>query len=264
MESEGAFYAAGSSADMTRSEEDSLVDGGPLISDDVLHAATRTEFHTVPTGCYAVLLSLLHVVYIISSLCVVVLCVLKRGQNELCTHILDPKWGDSAVVLGKAVLWVLVQAFTGSANYYHRQTRNRGYLQFYRSNKRLKGLPFIVYSTGNVVVLIITAVRLPVAVYTYVLIGVLALELLVALPCLIYYAVKMRSFNTERAVPDVLREENLPSFRVCLHTETGFRERSSLEEVVEKQADLIEYLQHHNSLLSRKILNLTAQQQLSN
>lgn len=45
---------------MTRSEEDSLVDG-PLISDDALHAAIRTEFHTVPTGCYAVLLSLLHV-----------------------------------------------------------------------------------------------------------------------------------------------------------------------------------------------------------
>ncbi|XP_019718026.1 transmembrane protein 192 isoform X2 [Hippocampus comes] len=259
MESEGAFYAAGSSVDMTRSEEDSLVDG-PLISDDVLHAAIRTEFHTVPTGCYAVLLSLLHVVYMISSLCVVVLCVLKLGQKELCTHVLDPKWGDSAVVFCKVVLWVLVQAFTLCANYYHRQARNRGYLLFYRSTNRLKRLPLIVYSTGNVVVLIIMAARLPVAVYTYVLIGVLALELLVALPCLIYYAVKVRSFNTERAVPDVCREEYLRSLSGgSLPTETGFRERSSLEEVVEKQADLIEYLKHHNSLLSRRLLNLAAQ-----
>lgn len=37
------------------------------------------------------------------------------------------------------------------------------------------------------------------------------------------------------------------------------RDGSSLEEVVEKQADLIEYLKQHNSLLSKRLLNLTAQ-----
>lgn len=37
------------------------------------------------------------------------------------------------------------------------------------------------------------------------------------------------------------------------------REGSSLEEVVEKQADLIEYLKQHNTLLSKRLLNLTAQ-----
>lgn len=45
--------------------------------------------------------------------------------------------------------------------------------------------------------------------------------------------------------------------RVC-----GFipiREGSNLEEVVEKQADLIEYLKQHNTLLSKRLLNLTAQ-----
>lgn len=39
----------------------------------------------------------------------------------------------------------------------------------------------------------------------------------------------------------------------------GHREGSSLEEVVEKQADLIEYLKQHNTLLSKRLLNLTAQ-----
>ena len=42
-------------------------------------------------------------------------------------------------------------------------------------------------------------------------------------------------------------------FFVCV------REGSSLEEVVEKQADLIEYLKQHNTLLSKRLLNLTAQ-----
>lgn len=37
------------------------------------------------------------------------------------------------------------------------------------------------------------------------------------------------------------------------------REGSSLEEVVEKQADLIEYLKQHNNLLSKRLLNLTTQ-----
>lgn len=37
------------------------------------------------------------------------------------------------------------------------------------------------------------------------------------------------------------------------------RECSSLEEVVEKQADLIEYLKEHNAQLSKRLLNLTAQ-----
>lgn len=37
------------------------------------------------------------------------------------------------------------------------------------------------------------------------------------------------------------------------------REGSSLEEVVEKQADLIEYLKQHNTLLSKRLLNLSAQ-----
>ena len=38
------------------------------------------------------------------------------------------------------------------------------------------------------------------------------------------------------------------------------RDGSSLEEVVEKQADLIEYLKQHNTLLSKRILALTSQQ----
>lgn len=37
------------------------------------------------------------------------------------------------------------------------------------------------------------------------------------------------------------------------------REGSRLEEVVEKQADLIEYLKQHNTVLSKRLLNLTAQ-----
>lgn len=39
-----------------------------------------------------------------------------------------------------------------------------------------------------------------------------------------------------------------------------FRETSVLEEIVEKQGDVIEYLQRHNALLSKRLLALTSQQ----
>ncbi|XP_061685907.1 transmembrane protein 192 [Syngnathoides biaculeatus] len=260
MESEGGYYAhAGSSVDMTRSEEESLVDG-PLISADALHAAIRREFRTVPTACSAVLLSLLHVVYVSLSVCVAVLCVLKLGQEEVCANILGHVQGESAVVFGKAALWVLVLVFTRCAQYHHSRARSRGYLRFYRRTSRLKQLPLAVHSTGNVTLLVVMAAPLSPTVHTYMVISVLALELLVALPCLICYTVKVMIFNAERAPPDVSQEEHLHNFSVASQPmETGFREVSCLEEVVEKQADLIEYLKQHNGLLSRRLLNLTAQ-----
>ncbi|XP_063332127.1 transmembrane protein 192 isoform X4 [Pelmatolapia mariae] len=215
-----SLYAqAGSSADMTRSiEEEPLVDG-PLISADALHSAIRREFQTVPTHCHAILLTLLHVVYVVLSVCVAVLCVLKFGQEEVCKSILGTVQGDSVIVFAKSCLWILVLVFTGCVHHHHSRARSRGYLRFYRQTQRLKQVPFIIHS-----------------------------------------AVKVMRFNRERAAPDVSQEELSHTYSVTnAPTETGFRGSSNLEEVVEKQADLIEYLKQHNTILSRRLLNLTAQ-----
>ncbi|XP_060912900.1 transmembrane protein 192 [Labrus mixtus] len=258
---EGPLYApAGPSVDMTRSlEEDSMVDG-PLISADALHSAIRREFQTIPTPCHAGLLSLLHVVYVVLSVCLAVLCVMKVGQEEVCASVLGKVQGDSVIVFGKAVLWALVLLFTGCMQHHHSRARSRGYLRFYREMQGLKHLPFTVHSAGNVLLLVVLAARLPTQVQIYMLLIVLGLEMLVSVPCLLYYTVKVMRFNRERAAPDVSQEEHSRNFSVTsVPTETGFRECSSLEEVVEKQADLIEYLKQHNTLLSKRLLNLTAQ-----
>ncbi|TNN89618.1 Transmembrane protein 192 [Liparis tanakae] len=217
---EASLYApAGNPVDMTRStEEDSLVDG-PLIPADALHSAIRREFQTIPTPCHAILLSLLHVVYVVLSMCVAVLCVLELGQKEVCASILGNVRGESVIVFGKVCLWVLVLLFTGCVQHHHGQARSRGYLRFYRQTQGLKHLPLTVHS-----------------------------------------AVQVMRFNRERAAPDVSQEEHsLNHSGMGLPRETGFREGSSLQEVVEKQADLIEYLKQHNTLLSKRLLNLTAQ-----
>ncbi|XP_072240968.1 transmembrane protein 192 isoform X2 [Leuresthes tenuis] len=255
-----SVYTAGSSADVNRSlEEDSLVDG-PLISADALHSAIRREFQAVPTPCHASLLSLLHVLYVVLSICVAVLCVLKLGEQEVCMSILGNVKGDSVIVFGKVALWVLVLIFTGCVQHHHNRVRSRGYLRFYRQTQRLKHVPLTIHSAGNVLTLVLLATKLSQTVRTYALLIVLGLELLVAVPCLLYYTVKVMQFNRARAAPDVSQEELSHTYSVTsVPTETGFRGSSSLEEVVEKQADLIEYLKQHNTLLSKRLLNLTAQ-----
>ncbi|XP_018546421.1 transmembrane protein 192 isoform X1 [Lates calcarifer] len=262
MDSKGRslYGQAGTSVDMTRSlEEDSMVDG-PLISADALHSAIRREFQTLPTHCHAGLLSLLHVVYVVLSVCVAVLCVLKLGQVEVCMSVLGNVSGDSVIVFGKVCLWVLVLVFTHCVQHHHSQARRRGYLRFYRETQGLDHLPLTVHSAGNALLLVVLAAKLSPTVHTYLLLSILGLELLVAVPCLLYYTVKVMRFNRERAAPDVSQEEHLHTYSITsLPTETGFREGSSLEEVVEKQADLIEYLKQHNTLLSKRLLNLTAQ-----
>nr|XP_057928277.1 transmembrane protein 192 isoform X2 [Doryrhamphus excisus] len=260
MESKGTFNTqAGSSVDMTRSDDESLVDG-PLISADALHSAIRREFQGVPTACHAALLSLFHVVFVVLSVCVAVLCVLKSDQEHVCSGVLGPVQGDSVVVFGKVGLWLLVLLFTWCMQHHHSRARCRGYLSFYRQTRGLEHLPLTVHSAGNVMLLVVMAARLSPTVHTYLLLGILALELLVALPCLLYYSVSVMRFNADRAAPDVSQEDHSHNFSVSgLPVETGFRDISSLEEVVEKQADLIEYLKQHNRSLSRRLLNLSAQ-----
>ncbi|KAF3852473.1 hypothetical protein F7725_005828 [Dissostichus mawsoni] len=189
MDSRGpALYApACSSVDLSRStEEDSLVDG-PLIPADALHSTIRRNFQSVPTPCHAGLLSVLHVAYVVLSMCVAVLCVLEFGQKDVCNNILGNVRGDSVIVFGKVCLWVLVLLFTGCVQHHHNQARSRGYLHFYRQTQGLKHLPLTVHSAGNVLLLVVLAVRLSQTVQTYMLLSVLGLELLIAVPCLLYY-----------------------------------------------------------------------------
>ncbi|XP_036827921.1 transmembrane protein 192-like isoform X2 [Oncorhynchus mykiss] len=215
MESEGmSHHAVSSSVDVSQSvEEDPLVDG-PLISHDALQSAIRREFITLPTHCPAVLLLLLQVVYVSLSVCVAVVCVFEVGREE-CVRVLGNVRGQSVVVIGKVFVWLCVLLFGVCVQHHHSRVRSRGYLRFYRDNRTLKHLPFLIHS-----------------------------------------AVRVVRFNRDRAGPDISQEEPSNSYNT---TETGFREGSSLEEVVEKQADLIDYLKQHNTLLSKRLLNMTVQ-----
>ncbi|XP_045073751.1 transmembrane protein 192 [Coregonus clupeaformis] len=252
-----SHHAVSSSVDVSQSvEEDPLVDG-PLIPPDALQSAIRREFTTLHTHCPAVLLILLEVAYVSLSVCVAVVCVLEVGREE-CVSVLGNVRGQSLVAMGKVCVWLCVLLFGVCVQHHHSRVRSRGYLRFYRETRTLKHLPLIIHSAGNAAVLVVLSADLSEAEHlpVYLLLGILGLELLVSLPCLIIYTVRVVRFNRERAGPDISQDEQSNSYNT---TETGFREGSSLEEVVEKQADLIDYLKQHNTLLSKRLLNMTAQ-----
>lgn len=83
------------------------------------------------------------------SLCVGVLCVLKFGNEDICTRILGQVQGDAAILFGKVCLWLLVLLFTWYTEHHHSKARSRGYLCFYRRMQRVKHLPFSVNSAGR-------------------------------------------------------------------------------------------------------------------
>ncbi|XP_077135572.1 transmembrane protein 192 isoform X6 [Ranitomeya variabilis] len=72
--------------------------------------------------------------------------------------------------------------------------------------------------------------------------------------------VKIHRFNRSMPRPDIIEEEHIHSYKRHILPGIGFRERSSLEDVIEKQGDTIEYLKQHNAALSQKILSLLPQQ----
>ncbi|KAM8843614.1 transmembrane protein 192 [Synchiropus picturatus] len=244
-------------AAMTGSIEETIPDDGPLISADALHSAISRDFQKIPIW-HTVLLSLVHVVFVVLAVVLAAMCLLKLGNADECAKILGGMSGTNVIAFGKACLWVLVQLYTEYSHRHHSNARKRGYLRFYRQTKSLKNLPITVHSAGTVAFLVVQAVGLSSAVATYLLIGILALELILVVPFLIYHLATVWKHNSRRPAPDVCEDEhsqNVPGRT----TETGFREGSNLEEVVEKQSDLIEYLMEHNRALSTRLLNLTVQ-----
>lgn len=119
----------------------------------------------------------------------------------------------------------------------------------------------MIHSTGSTALLLLLCLQHsfpePSTLYLDLILATLALELLCSLTCLLVYTVKIRKFNKAKPQPDVLEEEKIYAYPINMTSETGFRTLSSLEEIVEKQGDIILYLKRHNALLSRRLLALT-------
>lgn len=170
-------------------------------------------------------------------------------------------------------VWGLTLLASSYLHHRHCLLKRFGYLEFHRKTQYLQKVPLVVTSCGNAIFLIFNILlqrycpdftTCPVGshmhCYYYIQLFI-CLETLILLPCLAKYAVLVIQFNQTKAGPDVNHDELLVNYMQS-HApvnEIGFRDEDYVEEILEKQADMIRYLKQHNVYLSRKILKLTEQ-----
>ncbi|GIY32740.1 transmembrane protein 192 [Caerostris darwini] len=182
---------------------------------------------------------------------------------------------DSCFILScaHAGYWCIIFITSCYRNYKHNYLQRCGYLEFFRNTQLLQRVPLIVLSLGNVMLVVVLAVFQRFCIlpqycptnsmmhcenYLQILFGC---EMLILLPCLIKYLVIVVKFNKSKSIPDVHQDDLLISYlqSYAPTNEIGFRDEDYMEEILEKQADMIRYLKQHSSNLSRKILKLSAQ-----
>ncbi|XP_053449174.1 transmembrane protein 192 isoform X2 [Nycticebus coucang] len=251
------------SLEVTQSVEDDPLLDAQLLPHYSLHAHFRPRFRPLPTVLIVNLLLFIHVVFVILAFLTGVLCSYPDPNEDKCPgNYTDPLKVQTVVILGKVSLWVLHLLLECYIQYHHSKVRKRGYNLIYQSTRHLKRLVLLIHSAGNTALLLILCVQHsfpePSRLYLDLIFAVLALELICSLVCLLIYTVKVRKFNTAKPQPDVLEEEKIYAYPSNITSETGFSTISSLEEIVEKQGDIIAYLKRHNALLSKRLLALSS------
>ncbi|XP_051037907.1 transmembrane protein 192 isoform X3 [Phodopus roborovskii] len=184
-----------------------------------LHAYFRPRFHPLPTVIIANLLLLIHVVYVILAFLTGVLCLYPNPNEDKCPEKYTNPLKVQTVIILGKVILWILHLLL------------ERYIQYQHSKVRSRGYSKIYQSTRH----------------------------LKTLALMVHSSVRIRRFNRAKPQPDVLEEEKMYAHPSNIASETGFRTMSSLEEIVEKQGDIIAYLKRHNALLSKRLLDLASQ-----
>ncbi|XP_063849308.1 transmembrane protein 192-like isoform X2 [Scylla paramamosain] len=169
-------------------------------------------------------------------------------------------------------VWAVVMLLTWYIKGEHKNSRILGYHDFYNSTRHLHRTTFYIMSGGNVILMVLAclvrdycmggsvsrcSVNISLSPVNYQQITFL-LEVVIAIPFVIKHIVFVVRFNAAAAPPDTLADDL--AFRISgPESYVGVRGPSSLEWVLERQADLLQVLRHRNSLLSQQVFSLTQQ-----
>ncbi|XP_013413872.1 transmembrane protein 192-like isoform X2 [Lingula anatina] len=237
----------------------------PLLDSVVLSADYTPPFYKIPIT-WALALELLIMVGIeVITFVVPLYCPPGDGKDD------PPVCGLSSyaiTIYTHACTWFVFLLFDRYKRHHHNVNRYRGYLEFYRKTRNIRRAPLLISSGAHAMLTVLvmllqdychsdTACSSLHLTRTNFLQIAVSIEVAVMLPCIIVHIVHTVRFNRQRAPPDVQREDM--SSYLHSHSDTGFREEDYLDEVLEKQADMIKYLKQHNANLGKKILQLTRQ-----
>jgi len=147
--------------------------------------------------------------------------------------------------------------------HFHHKSRQQGYLDFYVKTKNLRRAPFYILSVGNAVLMMVTVILNDFCDTSFdclhsltkvdYLRGLLTLESLVVLCLAINYIYVLSIFHASRQPPDVLRDE------LWERQVVGSLEPAQVQQVMERQAEMIRYLSDRCEFLCGKLQDLSSE-----
>jgi len=188
----------------------------------------------------------------------------------------DRSFGSfSLLIYTHSAHWACFLIIDQYLHHHHHKSRLEGYLEFYVRTKNIRRAPFYILSVGNAVLMIVVMVLHDLCdsepcshTFTKVdyLRGLITLESLIVICLVVSYIYILQDHHTKALPPDVLRGDLFSSLGggplaaggrpVEL---LGCQEQEQRDEVMERQAETIRYLQEHTETLCRKIQVLTQQ-----
>lgn len=163
-------------------------------------------------------------------------------------------------------IWALVGIFDRIIQWRHQKLRRRGYLKKYLRFHNIRRVPYATFSTGNAAIIIMFAgiykllsESKSVFKFDYLLLIIIGIEMLITIPVCIYYTTLTILFNLRRHKPDAVYTGTSSHLFASPPPDLGFArnsEQDNIEELLDKQADMIRYLQFHNANLGRKVMEL--------
>ena len=219
--------------------------------------------------CYFTMAEMIIIIgYVIS--CYIDILIFDTESNEEDNIVNIDKFSIYSIV--HIILWCLVGVFDRLIQWQHQIMRRRGYLRFYIKLRNIRRIPFGVFSTGNATLVLLFATRnqLEAAIqytvfkFDYFILILIGMELLLTFPILFYYIIITMRFNCKKPSPDAAVSTSSQSVLPFSSPppDLGFTtdtETHNVEELLDKQADMIRYLQFHNANLGRKIMELQNQ-----
>ncbi|ELT97924.1 hypothetical protein CAPTEDRAFT_198445 [Capitella teleta] len=172
-------------------------------------------------------------------------------------------------------MWCIFFLFEYLLDRQFEQIRMAGYLAFYRKTLALRSLPYHVISAGSVLLLLLVTLldvfcdkteTVPCSSLKLLRVNFLQIAIVIEMVIILTFQVMLiiltLRFDRQRLAPDIDRDETVPSNlfpNANAEDIVGYRDGSALDDLLERQADYIEYLRSHNTQLATKVLYLNAQ-----
>lgn len=167
----------------------------------------------------------------------------------------------------RAAFWVITYLFDHYVKHKHEELRLNGYHEFHRATAMHKGVPLHVVSLWNTTILAVQAlmqhyygdefVKHCTAQFLSPITYITTFNIVenIILGCINgSYIVRVRNFNKSGQPPDALTGSS------CNEGSLGLlQSRNNASELLEKQADLINFLKDHNLKLNQKLMQLSGQ-----